>query len=166
MKVNVNVFHDEGDVIKTGTLSGIDGARWEVWVAFAVNEYDPGTQVFLSEAEARDVVRQLTAELDGLAHDRERPRTPSQRHSHVIPWQNPRSRRSDMKIQWEKPPEGPVREDLAEFWAAIHRRPGRWAVYPGANRNTSQIRSRVREGGHYEAVQRNKQMYVRWVEDE
>jgi len=71
-----------------------------------------------------------------------------------------------MKIQWEEPPEGSVREPYPEFWEALHKRPGRWAVYPGESRNTSQIRKRVREGGHYEAVQRNRQMYVRWVEGE
>ena len=70
MRINTNVFLQEGDCIKTGTLADT-GARWELWASFAENGGAPGTQVFMSEAEARDLVAQLLAELAGLDHDRE-----------------------------------------------------------------------------------------------
>jgi hypothetical protein len=66
------------------------------------------------------------------------------------------------KIEWADP-QPDLRRSIPEFWEAIHARPGEWAVYPGPNRNTTQINRRRVQGGKYEAVQRNGQMHVRFV---
>ena len=65
-------------------------------------------------------------------------------------------------IKWDEPE--PIRyERHPEFWAALRKKPGKWAVYPGPSKNTTQINRRKPEGGLYEATVRHGVMYVRWL---
>ena len=68
-------------------------------------------------------------------------------------------------LTWESPGEGPNNERHPEFWAALHANPGEWAVWPGTSKNTTQINRRKRNGGRYQATQRDSRMYVRWITD-
>ena len=64
-----------------------------------------------------------------------------------------------------KTPARPIKRTYPEFWDDLRRKPGAWAQYPGPNRNTTQIKRRVVAGGHYEAVQEDGEMFVRFVLD-
>ena len=72
---------------------------------------------------------------------------------------------ASVPVTWESPGDGPVNEKHPEFWSALHAHPDEWAIWPGPSRNTTQINRRKRDGGKYQAVQRNNKMYVRWIAD-
>ena len=68
------------------------------------------------------------------------------------------------KVTWADPP-GPLRPTFTWFWKQLRQNPGKWAVYPGVNRTTTNIRKRSVEGGRYEATVKDGQMLVRFVSD-
>jgi hypothetical protein len=64
---------------------------------------------------------------------------------------------------WSTPPTQPVSMKHADFWESLQKNPGKWGVYPGTNRNSTQVNRRELSEGRYEAVVRGGLMYVRWL---